>query len=1020
LLDIDNYIFQAQNELLPLPRADPSRSPYLTTLAVARLARYELTDENEDLEESVSHSVQAILPFDPHIGRGSHVVTAFFYLAVSLFHRSHKLKRLDDSKHCVGYFRYLRDQSLETTRVTRNRITTAFTRALANQVQMGSMDPTQNIEEMAILCWELLRLDASDRLLLGAAETLVKAIDDKPFSGRPPPDQAIEYLREANIRFPDSGSVSLCLFLSLCQRFMLTHSHADYEDAISIVDGSIYPGSAKLASSVAVGLARSRFYFYGNPEYLEEAIIRIRTHLRALSSEDPERQELTRVLEHLEKARFDEFSVASDSQAADSGNAEVNNHPSSSHAVSPLPITRSDIGKVTPMTQDVGDPHDLEALLRFLNQPTDRVGIEEAMKCCRRYLESSQSSNFLTLTINVRLAQLLIHAFDSTDDMAHLNESITLLRDVLKSPVTPLARLDIFRPLISALSSRFMRFRETVDFEEMMDLFSKAAADTCGNIADRFNISCRWAMVARDYRHPSTSTAYEEATSLMKDSLAFGPTLEIQHYRLVSGRVDYETLPLDYTSHQIDISQLEQAVETLEQGRGLLWSEMRGLRMSIDQLRLVNLPLAERFAAINKDLEALTTSSSAGIWPKKGQANSDELMDPIGRLVIKQRTLVAERDRLISQIRSLPGFGTFLKTPSFDTLRSAAERGPVIIINHSIFRSDIIILLRDSPPFLIPTADDFYDRAKELKNDLLSARNSGLDSDAYNDALSSVLKTLYDLVGRDVIQTLHDLDIPEQSRIWFCPTSVFCSLPLHAMGPIRSDSEGRVKFYFSDLYIPSYTPTLSALIESRKPRARPLDRPSMLLVIQPDAKMPKALQEMHIIQSVGLSTATLHRETATPSAVLEHLRDYQFVHVSCHGNLKTGKPFDAYFTLYEGARLTLLNIVRSRFPTGEFAFLSACHTAEHTTESLADEGLHLAGAVQYCGFRSVVGTMWAMADDDGPDLVGNFYRSVFSNRWGRKPYYERTAEALQDAVKVLRGKRKTTLERWVYFVHYGA
>ena len=62
-----------------------------------------------------------------------------------------------------------------------------------------------------------------------------------------------------------------------------------------------------------------------------------------------------------------------------------------------------------------------------------------------------------------------------------------------------------------------------------------------------------------------------------------------------------------------------------------------------------------------------------------------------------------------------------------------------------------------------------------------------------------------------------------------------------------------------------------------------------------------------------------------------------------------------------------------------------------------------------------------MADIDGPDLAGNFYRSVFSNtsKWEGVPYYERTVEALRDAVKVLR-KRKVTLERWVNFVHYGA
>ncbi|KAI9450791.1 hypothetical protein F5148DRAFT_986813, partial [Russula earlei] len=37
---------------------------------------------------------------------------------------------------------------------------------------------------------------------------------------------------------------------------------------------------------------------------------------------------------------------------------------------------------------------------------------------------------------------------------------------------------------------------------------------------------------------------------------------------------------------------------------------------------------------------------------------------------------------------------------------------------------------------------------------------------------------------------------------------------------------------------------------------------------------------------------------------------------------------------------------------------------------IADEALHLTAAMQYCGFRSVVGTMWGMADSDGPELVG--------------------------------------------------
>ena len=238
------------------------------------------------------------------------------------------------------------------------------------------------------------------------------------------------------------------------------------------------------------------------------------------------------------------------------------------------------------------------------------------------------------------------------------------------------------------------------------------------------------------------------------------------------------------------------------------------------------------------------------------------------------------------------------------------------------------------------------------------------------------------------------------------------------MGPVRSD--GREKLYFSDLYITSYTPTLSALIEARKRGARTPDKPSVLLVAQPDANLPGALREMRVVQTACPSVTTLTQNMATPPVALERLRDHQFAHISCHGNLETGKPFDASFSLYQDTRLTLLDIVRSELSSAEFAFLSCCHTAEMTEGSIADEALHLTAAVQYCGFRSVVGTMWAMADADGPKLAGNFYRSVFSDEWDGIPYYKRTAKALRDAVVKLRSERKMTLERWVNFVHYGA
>jgi len=564
------------------------------------------------------------------------------------------------------------------------------------------------------------------------------------------------------------------------------------------------------------------------------------------------------------------------------------------------------------------------------------------------------------------------------------------------------------------------------DFEELMQLFSVVANHDHGEIFRRIQISEMWAINARAQAHPSTSVAYEKVMSLMQEALVLSPTLQTQHFLLVNVVGKSKGLQSDYVSFQIENGRPKEAVEVLEQGRALLWSEMRGLRTSHDQIAAADPVLAERFADVNRNLQIVTMSVAqsesigTGDSAAGNQAGNHEGMDPFGHLLMQQRRLSEERDSLIARIQTLPGLKNFLKPPSFDVLNSAALWGPVIIINQSKWHSYIIVL-RGSSPSIISTPVDFNDRANRLKNKLLRSRKeSGLDSKDYDLTLSFVLSELYELVGKPVIERLRQLKVPEKSRIWWCPTSAFCSLPLHAMGPIPSHDGNEL--YFMDLYIPSYTPTLSALIESRKSRSSPEtpNKPLLLLVAQPDTLFA-GWDEIGVVQATKTPVTPLVSSMATPKVVVERLKDHQFAHFICHCSLETGKPFDTCFQLH-GDNLTLLEIVRSQLPVAEFAFLSACHTAELTGGSNDDEGLHLAGAMHYCGFRSVVGTMWAMADTDGADLSKHFYKYIFSVSPDMKgvPYHERSARALQFAVEKLRRKRGMTLERWVNFVHYGA
>ena len=88
---------------------------------------------------------------------------------------------------------------------------------------------------------------------------------------------------------------------------------------------------------------------------------------------------------------------------------------------------------------------------------------------------------------------------------------------------------------------------------------------------------------------------------------------------------------------------------------------MRCLRSSIDQLRATDPDLADKFAAINQDLEVLTLTF-AQYNMGSGQEEGFEGMDPFIRLVVRQRGLLGDRDKLIFPDPSTESVGVLLET----------------------------------------------------------------------------------------------------------------------------------------------------------------------------------------------------------------------------------------------------------------------------------------------------------------------------------------------------------------------
>ena len=955
---------------LSLPRADPCRLFYFNCLTFGTGLSPLSSRQLAGLDESILIFTKAVLsPLPRDAPSFLVIVQILYYLTLSLFRRVINSRRPEDVKCCVRFFCYLHVQWHVVSIQFPIPVPTALVQALAVQVSLELGDMDQDIEEMADLCDKILNSNISIQFVTNAIADFARTVDAHDlfrdgWEYRICSEKVIDCLRKAMLRLPGLHQVSMALAGSLYRRFAVAPSDDDYEEGMMILDAVLTfrgPGDApspyrEEALELAALLASSRFDAYGKPEHLEHAIYRYRAELDGTSIKDPHRSLKTDRLSYLEGMRLDD---TRDAQFVPSESVR-------------LPSFREFIASFSGPMAVKPDPMTFYESAANINQLTDVADIKDGVEYFRLLLISYPRTRLAFLARMV-LGAFLQRAFGLTHEIGYINEAISTTRDGISAVDSLSDRVLLVGKLISYLLTRLAVQRHEEDLHELMQLFPAVANNDIAASRGRPPNSFTWATTARRFGHPSTSTAYDHAMSWMQASLTFAPTLHKQHSRLV-GTHDLHAIPLHYTSYHIDTGHLERAIETLEQGRGLLWSEMRGLRTSIDQIRLADTDLADKFSTVNRKLETLSLVSS--LDNDIDGNNGLEGMDPYGRGVMQKQKLLDDRERLITQIRGLSGFDTFLKPPLFDTLRSAASHGPVVIINHCGWRSDILILLHNSPPSLIPTSDDFYTRANILQDRLLGERKTGLESDAYEDALRGVLEELYELVGRPVIKRLNELKIPEQSRIWWCPTSVFCSLPLHAMGPIPSDV-GPPQ-YFLDIYIPSYTPSLSALINSHNPNSQTFKKPSILLVSQPDASMMQALDEMKAVQGASTRATTLIGATATPSAVLERLWDHRFVHIVCHGELEHGKPFESSFKLYQGKRLSLLDIVQSRLPNAEFAFLAACHTAELTDESPADEALHLAAAMQYCGFRSVVGTMWAMADTDG-----QYSRRTFTSRYSR-------------------------------------
>ena len=787
-----------------------------------------------------------------------------------------------------------------------------------------------------------------------------------------------------------SRAVSLnCLARNLSNRYNRLGKMKDMDEAIVLGREALTfwpperPNRWKPLTGLAARLT-DRYFRLGVIDDLDEAIFLNREALELCPPENPNRFVPLNALAADLSTLYSLFREMKDlDEAIILGREELSlrppGHPDRSHSLNNLALRLTSRYKRVDMIQDLNDAI---------------VFGQEALE----FLPPAHLNRSIALN---NLASHFALRHDRLKESKDLDQAISLNREALE--LCPSGNPDRSYALLCLTSTLYDRFTRIGDVNDQDELFSLyAELDVLQTVSSIDLVAAKsWICAAERCQHPTTLAAYRTSLRLLVEHLVTLPLLP-QNLDILKNKnhIFTSSLAVDAFSAYLRNHSPADAVELLEQGRGVFWNQLTRLRSPLDDVIAsgqAGEKLADKFTALASRIRNMLNSPDTAEHDRAWRLN-------------------VRLQKVVTNIRGLPGLSRFLLPPLFSDLQQAASEGPVIIVNASQYSCDALVVLLNQDPVHIPlsiTLEGVGMLSSRLRT--LTQRIISMGVHQVTRELGRILRELWDDVVSPIVKFLQTL-YPSRSRIWWCPTSEFSLLPLHAAGPYRKG-----QWNLADVYISSYTPTLTALIRARQHDALDsvAEEKHFVAIGQAEAlgedKLVSVGDELAAVARHvdGLATFTrIEGQEACISRVAEELGKNQWVHLACHGLSNSQLPFESAFALADG-HLTIQHIIQYELKNSQFAYLSACHTTVGDEES-PDEVIHLASAMQFAGFRSVVGTMWAVDDGEANKITSSFYKHMLDES-GRLDH-TRAALALN---KTLRSA-DAPFDQRVLYIHIGA
>lgn len=702
-------------------------------------------------------------------------------------------------------------------------------------------------------------------------------------------------------------------------------------------------------------------------------------------------------------------------------------------------------GREALSTAPAGHPYQQAMLTNLglaLRSRSARTGsaadLDEALGCLRAAADATPEDHALRPTALANVGAALRARFIRTGQSADLDEAIARTQAAAGiAPADHPDRVSFLFNLGQALRARFEVRDQEPDRDAAMAAFRAAAAAETGSPAQRVRSAIGLAEFAMEAGRPEDALpGYQAAVALLPLAVWHGLDQKTREQRLG----EWAGLGRDAAAAAVAAGKPLAAIELLEQGRNVLWTQALRLRQDLSALRDQAPELAVRLEAGGAVLN--DSPSFRGVH--------DEIR------VFDQRRLAArDWDAALAQVRKIAGFQDFLRPVSFAGLRDAASGGPVAIVNVSRHGSHALIV---TPPGDRPIAQavmvvdlpearvsTVVDQANVLLTALFNAEDpdaSAATARSARNAIFDVLEWSWRAIAEPVLSALGWTSTPAGEpegwpRLWWCPTGPAAVLPLHAAGRYpragaRSPgAAGALADSVPGRAVCSYAQTLTSLIRARS-------RPSpgnvrQLAVGVPDTSgyagesgyLPAVAPELAAVgrhlPEPGFATHLLG-PAASKGAVTAALPAYAWLHLSCHG---IQHPEDASLSafLLHDQPLTVADIAALNLPSPDFAYLAACQTAAGSRQ-LLDEALHLAGALQLAGYRHVLASLWSISDWAALTMAEVTYDHLLDGVLGhaRLPGPAQTARvpyALHRAAARLRDDHPGQPHLWAPYIHLG-